>query len=59
MKEIFLKSHLGEEQYPDDPSKMVMNYSDFLATAMNLRRYLNEEKLWSLFRYKEKKKILT
>ena len=30
---------------------LVLNYSEFLGAAINLKQYLNEEKLWSLFRY--------
>ena len=34
-----------------DANKLVMNYSEFLQAAVNLKKYLNEEILWSLFRY--------
>ena len=51
MKAIFLKSRLAEDSGETDPTKMVMNYSEFIGAAINLRKYLNEEKLWSLFRY--------
>ena len=30
---------------------MVLNYSDFISKALNLRKYLQEEKLWTLYRY--------
>ena len=47
MKKFYKDIH-GDQ---DDPSQLVLNYSEFLSAAINLQQYLNEEKLWSLFRY--------
>ena len=30
---------------------MVLNYSDFISKALNLQKYLQEDKLWTLYRY--------
>ena len=30
---------------------MVLNYSDFISKALNLQKYFQEEKLWTLYRY--------
>ena len=30
--------------------QLVLNYSDFISTALNLQKYLQEEKLWTLYR---------
>ena len=34
-----------------NPNKMKINYTEFLSAAVNLKTYLNKEKLWSLFKY--------
>ena len=48
MKRVFFQMK-GSPMHNDD--NLVLNYSDFLGAAINLQHYLNEEKLWSLFRY--------
>ena len=45
MKNFYKDIHGSQE------GQLVMNYSEFLSAAINLQQYLNEEKLWSLFRY--------
>ena len=32
-----------------NPSKWNINYSEFIAAAINLKKYLNQERLWSIF----------